>query len=154
MSKQSNVYIISNDKTNMCERCESEFLSNILSDSLPAKILSCNDCSNNNNNNQCLGSHLPFETRSQACWSVGRRQRNQPFISATLSSDSAVQCHLTVWLFCEGGGGVRFIPAWFLYFFTLHSVIFSFLRNLVPGSKNNNNNNNNKTEILHPIFSK
>ena len=123
------------DKTNMCERCESEFLSNILSDSLPAKILSCNDCSNNNNNNQCLGSRLPFETRSQACWSVGRRQRNQLFISASLRFDSAVQCHLTAWLFCGGGGGVRFIPAWFLYFFTLHSVIFSFLRNWVPGSK-------------------
>ena len=34
---------------------------------------------------------------------------------------------LTAWLFCEGGGGVRFIPARFLYFFVLHSVIFSFL---------------------------
>ena len=39
------------------------------------------------------------ETRSQACWSVWRRQRNQLFISATLRSDSAVQCHLTAWLF-------------------------------------------------------
>ena len=28
-----------------------------------------------------------------------------------------------------------------MYFFVLHSVIFSFLGNLVPGSKNNNNNN-------------
>ena len=66
-------------------------------------------------------------------WSVGRRQRNQLFISTTLRSDSAVQCHLTAWLFCEGGGGVRFIPAWFLYFL-LHSVIFSFPANWVPGS--------------------
>jgi len=33
------------------------------------------------------------------------------FISATVRSDSAVQCHLTACLFCEGGGGVRFIPA-------------------------------------------
>jgi len=46
---------------------------------------------------------------------------NQLFILATLRFDSAVQCHLTAWLFCEGGGGVRFIPAWFLYFFVLHS---------------------------------
>jgi len=50
--------------------------------------------------------------------------RNQLFISATLRSDSAVQCHLTAWLFCEGGGGVRFISAWLLYSFVLHSVIF------------------------------
>ena len=33
-----------------------------------------------------------------------RRQRNQLFISATLRSDSAIQCHFTAWLFCEGGG--------------------------------------------------
>ena len=32
-------------------------------------------------------------------------------------------CHPSAWLFCEGGG-IRFIPAWFLYFFVLHSVIF------------------------------
>ena len=37
----------------------------------------------------------------------------------------------------------RFIPAWFLYFFVLHSVIISLLGNWVPGSNNNNNNNNN-----------
>ena len=67
---------------------------------------------------------------------------NNNNISATLRFDSAVQCHLTAWLFCEGGGGVRFIPAWFLYFFVLHSVIFSFPGNWVPGSKNNNNNRN------------
>ena len=30
-----------------------------------------------------------------------RRQRNQFFISATLLCDSAVQCHLTAWLFCD-----------------------------------------------------
>jgi len=33
------------------------------------------------------------------------------FISATLRFHSAVQCHLTALLFCEGGGGVRFILA-------------------------------------------
>ena len=43
-------------------------------------------------------------------------------LSATLRSDSAVQCHLSAWLFCEGGGGVTFIPAWFLYFSVLHSL--------------------------------
>ena len=80
---------------------------------------------NNNNNN---------------CWSVGRRQRNQLFISATLRSDSAVYNHtmpsycMTV---CEGGGGVRFIPAWFLYFIVLHSVIFFIPWELSIGVKNN-----------------
>jgi len=29
--------------------------------------------------NQCVGSHLLFETQSEACWSVRRRQRNQLF---------------------------------------------------------------------------
>jgi len=38
--------------------------------------------------------------------------------------DLVVLCHLTAWLFCEGGG-VRFIPAWLLYFFfVLRSAIF------------------------------
>jgi len=51
MSKQSNVYIISNDKNVWMLWKLTEFLSNILSDSLPAKILSCKNCCNNNNNN-------------------------------------------------------------------------------------------------------
>jgi len=37
------------------------------------------------------------------------------FISVTLRYDSVVQRHLTAWQFCKGGGGVRLIPAWFLY---------------------------------------
>jgi len=38
---------------------------------------------------------------------------NKIIIIITLRFDSAVQCHLTARLFCEGGGGggVRFIPA-------------------------------------------
>jgi len=38
---------------------------------------------------------------------------NKTIIIITLRFDSAVQCHLTARLFCEGGGGggVRFIPA-------------------------------------------
>jgi len=48
-------------------------------------------------------------------------------------------CHLTAWLFCEGGGGVRFIPAWFLYLSVLHSVIFFHSWELSTGVKKNNN---------------
>jgi len=45
-----------------------------------------------------------------------------------------IQCHLAAWQFCEGGG-VMFIPGWFLDFFVLRSIIFSFHLNWVSGSK-------------------
>ena len=64
------------------------------------------------------------------------------------------RCHLTTWQFCEEGGGVRFIPAWFMYFFVLHSVIFHSLwivyrcqhiyKNDNINNINNNNNNSKK----------
>jgi len=86
---------------------------------------------NNNDNNNKLAD--------QVCWN----QRNQAFISATLRSDSAVQCHLTAWLFCEGGG-VRFIPAWFFVLF-LYCIAYFFhsLGIEYRGQKNYYNNSNN-----------
>jgi len=46
-------------------------------------------------------------------------------------------------LFCEGGGGVGFIPASFLYFSVLHKVIFFIPWELSTGVKNNNKNHDN-----------
>jgi len=71
------------------------------------------------------GPHLMLRIAMQP----NNNNNNNIFISATLHSDSAVQCHLTAWLFCEGGG------AWFLYFFVLHSVIFVIPSGLSTGVK-------------------
>ena len=78
---------------------------------------------NNNNNNNNNASGRVFLSK------LGRKLADQSGDDREISDSpfwfSGTMHWFTAWLFCEGwGGGVRFIPAWFLHFSVLHSVIF------------------------------
>jgi len=87
----------------------------------PAHTPSAPAGNNNNNNNNASGRVFLSK--------LGRKLADQSGDDREISDSpfwfSGTMHWFTAWLFCEeGGGGVRFIPAWFLHFSVLHSVIF------------------------------
>jgi len=75
---------------------------------------------NNDDNNNALGHvFLSKLGRKLAAQSGDDREIRLQWLSILIQRYNAILLH-------DGEGEVRFIPAWFLYFFVLHSVIFSF----------------------------